>query len=171
VFSAKKWRKVGKNLTPGSWPFSEERSGENPGYAPKSIRPAAIFRQSKMANMEARSSSQFVPDLYLVLSQDRLEAYRPPGGTDLDMLTNYFWNIDLIEALVPCMHAVELALRNCLHNALTVLYGTDMWFYQPAVLESQGVINLGRALQDAAQKPPLRAGKIVAALSFGFWVS
>jgi hypothetical protein len=116
-------------------------------------------------------SSQFVAELYLALSQDRLEAYRPVGGTDLDMLTNYFWNIDLVEALVPSMHAVELALRNSLHNALTVHYGTDMWFYQPGVLESPGVINLGRALQEAAQKPPLRAGKIVAALSFGFWVS
>jgi len=120
---------------------------------------------------EALFSSPFAAELYLALSQDRLEAYRAPGGNDLEMLTNYFWNIDLIEALVPCMHAVELALRNSLHNALTVHYGTDMWFYQPGVLESQGVINLGRALQDAAQKPPLRAGKIVAALSFGFWVS
>ena len=120
---------------------------------------------------EAHLPSTFVPDLYLALSQDRLEAYRPTGGTDLDMLTNYFWNIDLIEALVPCMHAVELALRNSLHNALTSHYGTDMWFYQPGVLESGGVINLGKALQDAAQKPPLQAGKIVAALSFGFWVS
>src|SRR3954467_4955423 len=69
------------------------------------------------------------------------------------------------------MHTVELTLRNSIHDALTAKYGTDMWFYQPGVLESQGVINLGRALQDAAQKPPLRAGKIVAALSFGFWVS
>ena len=85
------------------------------------------------------------------------------------MLTNYLF--DLIEALVPCMHAVEVALRNSLHNTLTVHYGTDIWFYQPGVLESQGIINLGRALQEAAQKPPLRAGKIVAALSFGFWVS
>ena len=48
------------------------------------------------------------PTSYLALSQDRLEAYRSPGGNDLEMLTNYFWNIDLVEALVPCMHAVEL---------------------------------------------------------------
>jgi hypothetical protein len=116
-------------------------------------------------------SSNFVTDLYLALSKDRLEAYRPIGGTDLEMLTNYFWSIDLIEALVPCMHAVELALRNSIHSALTTEHGTEMWFYQPGVLESGGVINLGRALQDAAIKPPLRAGKIVAALSFGFWVS
>jgi hypothetical protein len=101
---------------------------------------------------EAILSSQFVADLYLALSQDRLEAYRPLGGTDLEMLTNYFWNIDLVEALVPSMHAVELALHNSLHNALTVHSGTDMWYYQPGVLESPSVINLGRALQEAAQK-------------------
>jgi hypothetical protein len=65
-------------------------------------------------------SSQFVAELYLALSQDRLEAYRSPGGSDLEMLTNYFWNIDLVEALAPCMHAVELALRNSLHGVTPV---------------------------------------------------
>jgi hypothetical protein len=48
--------------------------------------------------------------------------------------------------------AIELALHNSLHNALTVHSGTDMWYYQPGVLESPSVINLGRALQEAAQK-------------------
>jgi hypothetical protein len=129
------------------------------------------FNPTSSELREAFLSPNFVADLYMALSEDRLEAYRPNGGSDLEMLTNYFWNIDLIEALVPCMHAVELALRNSIHNALTAKYGTPMWFYQPGVLESQAVINLGRALQEAAQKTPLRPGKIVAALSFGFWVS
>ncbi len=80
-------------------------------------------------------SAQFVSDLYFALSIDRLEAYRSANGSDLEMLTNYFWNIDLIEALVPCLHAVELALRNSIHAALTTQYGTEMWFYQPGVLE------------------------------------
>lgn len=85
------------------------------------------------------------------------------SGSDLEMLTNYFWNIDLIEALVPCLHAVELALRNSIHAALTAQYGTKMWFYEPGVLESSELIGLGRALQSAARKPPLRDGRIVAA--------
>lgn len=116
-------------------------------------------------------SSEFVDHLYRALSKDRLEAYRPPDGADIDMLTNYFWNIDLIEALVPCMHAVELALRNSIHSALTDRYGTDMWFYQPGLLDSNELVQLGRALQYTARNPPLLAGKIVAALNFGFWVS
>jgi hypothetical protein len=46
-----------------------------------------------------------------------------------------------------------------------------MWFYEPGVLESNELIGLGRALQSAARKPPLRDGRIVAALSFGFWIA
>lgn len=115
--------------------------------------------------------SQYLSDLYLVLSEERLEAYRPENGSDLAMLTNYFWNIDLIEALVPCMHAVELALRNSLHFALAERYGTEMWFYTPGVLDSHGIVNLGRALQYLSRNQPVTAGKIVSVLNFGFWVS
>jgi hypothetical protein len=116
-------------------------------------------------------TSDFVDRLYQALSRERLEAYRPPKGSDLDMLTNYFWNIDLIEALVPAMHAVELALLNSIHAALTDRYATDMWFYQPGLLDSSELVQSGRALQYAARKPPLSAGTIVAALNFGFWVA
>lgn len=115
--------------------------------------------------------AQFVSDLYLALSQDRLEAYRPTNGTDLEMLTNYFWNIDLAEAVVPSLHAAELALRNSLHTALTAHFGTDMWFYQPGVLDSWGLGQLSKALGQTAKKPPLLAGRLVATLGFGFWVS
>jgi len=115
--------------------------------------------------------SQFVSDLHGVLSPDRLEAYRPANGTDLEMLTNYFWNIDLAETIVPSLHAAELALRNSVHTALSDFYNTDMWFYQPGVLDSGELSQVARALGKAAQTPPLRSGRMVAALAFGFWVA
>jgi hypothetical protein len=90
--------------------------------------------------------SQFVADLQKVLSQERLDEYRPPGGTDLDMIVNYFWDIDLAEAIVPCLHAAELALRNSIHDAFATHYGTDLWFYQPGVLEPGQLGELSRAL-------------------------
>lgn len=69
----------------------------------------------------------FLNDLYLTLSSPRLESYRPqPNGTDMEMMVNYFWNIDLAEALVPCLHAAELALRNSIDRTLTAHFGTDM---------------------------------------------
>lgn len=116
-------------------------------------------------------SSEFVSDFYLVLSRDRLEAYRPKDGSDLEMLTNYFWNIDLAEALVPCFHGVEVALRNSLHREFSKAYGTEMWFYEPGVLDSGGLEKLSEAVSKIAKKPPMTAGKLVAAFTFGFWVS
>ena len=115
--------------------------------------------------------SQFVSDLYLPLSQVRLEGYRPQGGSDLDMVTNYFWNIALAEALVPSLHAIELAVRNSMHSALTHLHGSEMWFYQPGLLESGQLAGFAAALRAVANKPPPLAGRLVAELSFGFWVT
>lgn len=117
------------------------------------------------------ADAQFAHSLRQVLSEDRLEAYRPVNGSDLDMLTNYFWNIHLGESLMPCLHAVELALRNSVHNEFSEQYGNEMWFYIPGVLDSGGIEKLSDALQKVAQKPPLTAGKLVAAFTFGFWVS
>ena len=115
--------------------------------------------------------AQFVADLSLPLSQIRLSAYRPQGGSDMEMLTNYFWNIDLAETLVPSLHAVELALRNSLHAALASRHQTDLWFYQPGLLEPNQVIEFARALQKVAKKPGPLAPYLVAELPFGFWVT
>jgi hypothetical protein len=115
--------------------------------------------------------AQFVADLYLPLSRVRLETYGPAGGGDLEMLTNYFWNIDLAEALVPCLHAVELALRNSVHAALTNRYGTDMWFYQRGLREPGQLVQFANALRDVAKKPAPLADRLVAELTFGFWVT
>ncbi len=177
-FQARLWVLHGRvrcqnSLTPGSWPPSE-RSEEDPGYTAQVYSLAIIHVNGISAILASTGrfalSTDFVSELYLALSKDRFEAYRPLSGSDLDMLTNYFWNIDLVEALVPCLHAVELALRNSIHAALTARYGTNMWFYEPGVLESNELIGPGKALQSAARKPPLRGGRIVAALSFGFWI-
>jgi hypothetical protein len=115
--------------------------------------------------------AQFVSDLRLPLSQIRLETYRPRNGSDLDMLTSYFWNIDLAEALVPCLHAVELALRNSIHTACSAHYGTDLWFYTPQLLESGQLSEFSRAFQKVAKKSAPIAPYLVAELPFGFWVT
>lgn len=113
--------------------------------------------------------SQMVSDLYFPLSKERLEAYRPAGSGDLDMLTNYFWNIDLAEALVPSLHAVELAVRNSIHAVMTGHHGTDMWFYKQGALQPAQLGEFARALGKVAKNP--RPGRIVAELNFGFWVT
>lgn len=53
--------------------------------------------------------AQFVAALQQPLSQVRLESYRPPNGSDLDMVVRYFWDMELARALSPALHGVELA--------------------------------------------------------------
>jgi hypothetical protein len=116
--------------------------------------------------------SQFVADLQRTFSQERLDEYRPAGGSDLDMIVNYFWDIELAQAIVPCLHAAELALRNSVHNAFTAYYGTEMWFYQPGVLEPGQLGELSRALgQLSRRRAQPTSGRIVAELTSGFWVT
>jgi len=115
--------------------------------------------------------AQFVSDLHLPISQIRLETYRPVGGDDLEMVTNYFWNIHLAEALVPSLHAAELALRNSIHTALTAHFNTEMWFYQPGLLEGGQLGEFARALISVSRKGSATSGRIVSSLMFGFWVS
>ena len=161
-------------ITPGSSsPEGDERKpGEYVYKTTCSNGCCQIFLTLRGANQQEAFSvvTQFVTDLRRPLSQERLEKYRPAGGGDLEMLTNYFWNINLAEALIPCMHIVEIALRNTLHTTLSDHFSNDMWFYEDQVWKP---INFGISpmLLPRLQKAQALVGRIVAELSFGFWVS
>jgi hypothetical protein len=119
--------------------------------------------------------AHLVASLRSSLPQVRLESYRPPGGSDLEMLTNYFWDIALAEALMPALHGVELALRNSLHTQITRLiagrYG-EMWFGQAFPLQQGQQDQLTAAYNALARRRIQPApGHIVAELPLGFWVA
>lgn len=121
--------------------------------------------------------TQFVAELHLVLSQSRLEAYRPLNGTDLEMLTNYFWNIALAEALVPSLHGAEVSIRNSIHAAMTNRFGTDMWFYHPDVenlwqrIGNDQLRQRDKVHDRVTSRRPVTSARLVAGLEFGFWVA
>jgi hypothetical protein len=108
------------------------------------------------------------------LSSDRIDAYRRQASdTDLDLLERYFWNMALSEALYPPLQALEVALRNNLHSAASLLYGTSDWLTQrPPVLhvteQDQVTAAVGTLRRNAK---PVTPGRIVAELKFGFWTS
>lgn len=106
------------------------------------------------------------------MSYPRLEAYRYPGGSDLDMVVNYFWNIDLAEAIVPSLHALEVALRNTIHATMTQVHANnDMWFFVEGVLEPQQLKAFAEAYRQVYKKPAPISGRVVAQLMFGFWTA
>lgn len=131
--------------------------------------------------------AQLVADLKLPLSPERLENYRPETGSELEMVVNYFFNIELSEALYPSLQAFEVALRNSIHSAFSQHFGTQFWFDTPGLYPSppppetaeeevETIPWQEKALQAArdnltARGKPHEPGRIVAELHLGYWNS
>lgn len=118
-------------------------------------------------------ASNPVAELGRTVSTERMEKYRPPSGTDLDMMTNYFWNIALLQAFYPSLAALEVALRNSIHDAMTAREQTEWWFYQAELLEPRQLGAFASARQRLYDQKKYRptSGQIVAQLNFGFWTT
>jgi hypothetical protein len=114
---------------------------------------------------------QLIADLQAAISTPRLDAYRQSGGSHLDMVVNYFWNIELAAAIVPPLHACEVALRNAIHNAMTAAYGNEMWFFIEGALLPDELEDFVEAYRRVYKKPEPIAGRVVAQLMFGFWTA
>lgn len=117
--------------------------------------------------------AQYVADLTREVSSPRLARYRPLGGSDLDMAVNYLWNMALAEAFNPSLAALEVGLRNSIHNALTDRYATDRWFSHQDFASNR---NLGRELTRALDRlggpnTPPAAGQVVAEFHFFYWTT
>lgn len=108
------------------------------------------------------------------LSQDRLGPYRNRAQCpDAEVLANYLWNVALCEALYPALHGVEVGLRNAIHQGATDIFRSDRWFEASYPgLDPREQVKLAEAKAELAdQRKPETSGRIVAALSFGFWTT
>jgi hypothetical protein len=104
-----------------------------------------------------------------LVSKPRLDKYRPANRDDLEMLVNYLWNVALSEAFLQGLAALEVGLRNAVHNTLSNHVGTEHWLH--AVLkpdEMRIVTDAWTRLSKRHGRPPM-PGQIIAELTFGFW--
>jgi len=98
-------------------------------------------------------------DLFAALSRahspERLAAYRCPNDDDAAVLARYLWNTQLGEALYPTLQALEVALRNSVHAAITRAYGRADWYDgTPPILQArqQDLVAEAKATLRAAGK-------------------
>ncbi len=104
-----------------------------------------------------------------LVSKPRLDRYRPADRDDLETLVNYLWNVTLSEALLQGLAALEIGLRNAIHNTMTNHVGTEHWFH--AVLrpdEMRILTDAWTKLSKRRGRPPT-PGQLIAELTFGFW--
>lgn len=86
----------------------------------------------------------------------------------------YAGNIQLSESLYPSLAVAEIVLRNAVHRQLSHLFATPDWYEQLG--RRTGLADLQPALDKAHnyildRKETLSADKVVAELTFGFWVT
>jgi hypothetical protein len=122
--------------------------------------------------MEVARVQQPNDHLRRAISDERIEGYRcSPEETDVDLFARYFWNIALSQALYPQLQTFEVALRNSISLALSQTITTD-WLVSPSYLRPTERLQVPTAIERIArQGHPVTSGRIIAALSFGFWTS
>jgi hypothetical protein len=116
-------------------------------------------------------ANQFITDLLPSISLSRLQRYQSPTGDDLETAVNYFWNVALAESLFCSLNAVEIALRNGLHNSLTHHIGTPAWYDLNGILDpaqQNSIEFVKQRIQSYGD--PVTPDRIVSKLMFGFWV-
>src|SRR5207237_994804 len=75
------------------------------------------------------------------------------------------------QALYPALQILEITLRNSLHKAITELFQSEKWFELP-FLHTHEKAKINKAKNNLAEKKKtFTTGRLVAELSFGFWVS
>lgn len=106
-------------------------------------------------------------------SPDRFGTYLAhTSGDEERALRLYVYNTALSAAFYGPIQGLEVALRNALHKQLTIAHGEDWYNHAKGFLDD----NANRKI-DEARKQLVKDGHtidpphMVAALSFGFWVS
>ncbi|MFJ4155758.1 Abi family protein [Pseudomonas sp. NPDC089752] len=86
--------------------------------------------------------------------------------------TAYAHNMLLGQALYPCLHVLEISLRNSMHQALRLKYGRADWWEDATSFTAADRSEIEKARNAIkAKRHVVTPDKIVSDLSFGFWVS
>lgn len=122
----------------------------------------------ELSNLAAKS---IVDEFELSVSRPRFNRYLREHPNKLDAVAVYLWNLSLCSALYPVLQCLEVTYRNALDAALKSHRG-DRWYDDQTLLlpnewnKAQSVKN--SLTQQGKSNDP---GRVVAELSFGFWVA
>lgn len=107
------------------------------------------------------------------LSMERLNGYRlEAADTELDIIERCFWNMSLCESLYAPLQSLEIALRNSLHDNITAMFASDLWFDTLPFLRRSELDDIASAKTRLRIEGKMLTGSnIVSSLNFGFWTS
>lgn len=118
-------------------------------------------------------TDEILEELETSFSRERLATYRRAARQDREKAARlYVWNAGVSAAFYGPLQGLEVTLRNAMHRKLADRYG-EAWYDNSSMGLDRGTLErIGGArtelARDGHRDDPHR---IVAALSFGFWVS
>jgi len=118
-------------------------------------------------------SDEYLQALELSISQDRLAPYfQKTRGNRKKAIQFYVWNMMISSTFYPPLQCLEVTLRNSIHRELSKKYNAT-WYENINNLLKYNDQEKIQSAKDALLKQgkPLEPSRIVAELSFGFWVS
>ena len=111
-----------------------------------------------------------------LISTPRLSPYVVAcGGDTSEAVRLYTWNVEASAAFWGCVHALEVGLRNRMHDKLVLRFRRQDWWNTPGLRLHRVTQDQLRSGQIAAAKVAKKSSRpvvpddVVAALSFGFW--
>ncbi|MFT0518229.1 hypothetical protein [Pseudomonas faucium] len=111
------------------------------------------------------------PPLEQAFSKPRLARYAM-NPRKAPAATAYAHNMLLGQALYPCLHVLEISLRNAMHQALKLKYGRADWWEVAATFTTGDRYEIEKAKTAIkAKRHAATPDKVISDLSFGFWVS
>lgn len=119
------------------------------------------------------STDHTYPGLEEALSADRFASYLGwANGERNQAIALYTLNVALSESLQAPLHMLEIALRNRIHHVMAAAHG-ERWFDEAAYQANPVQIDmLTKARRDIADaRKPETSGRLVAALTFGYWTA
>ena len=105
------------------------------------------------------------------MSDERFATYlRLAAGDRRRALQFYTRNVALGSAFHGPLQALEVTLRNAIHNAMTQVHGTPWFENAPLRASERDAVEKARQSLRREHKPH-NPGRIVAEVNFGFWVA
>jgi len=111
--------------------------------------------------------------LQTAFSHERMGRYLEwSGGNPTGALRLYTLNAQLSEALYIPLQALELSLRNRMHDAMSLHHGPAWLLDDSSCLQEKQKQKVRRALEDLTRnRKPHAPEQVVSTLSFGFWTA
>lgn len=125
----------------------------------------------KSPSWATRIDAAMADEVIRVASRSRLRVFgaADPHSEPVIVVAAHGQNIVLCEALYPVLHMLEITIRNKVHEAFSLHFGTERWFDGPWLKPRHAFLVHEVRLKLRARRKPDDTDSIVAALTFGFW--